>query len=94
MVTLPKLPTLAVLWTLVGPARFGMLTKLQMVAVLWTLLGPARKNAEKAFNTTGPKTIHRNASVGSFGNMTTELLALAVLIQDFVMDQNYCHQQF
>ena len=42
----------------------------------------------------GPKTIHRTASVGSFGNMTAELLALAVLIQDFVMDQNYCHQQF
>ena len=62
-----KLQTVAVLWTLSGPARIALNTKLQMVAVLWTLLGPARKMQNKYFFPLGPKP-------------STELLALAVLI--------------
>ena len=59
---LPKLPTLAVLWMVLGPAgKFlktkngRMLSKLQTLAVLWTRLGPARKMQNKLFFLPGPK---------------------------------------
>ena len=38
--------------------------------------------------------IHKTISVGSFDNMSIELQALAVLIQEYFMDQNCYHQQF
>ena len=36
-------------------------------------------------NLAGPTSVHRTAIVGRFGNVTIELLALVVLIQDFLV---------
>ena len=71
-------------WKNLGP-------ELQKLAVLWTVVKTTNAGW---FFTVVPKTIHRTASVGSFGNMSIELLALAVLIHDSFMDQNCNHQQF